>query len=414
MKHDCSPELYHHGIKGMKWGVRRYQNKDGSLTGVGRKRYQDDPEVQKSKATMKADKKAMNKAYTDYLNKGTSKSWDTYRNSKKQYDASKFNYKTNKEAARLRENGKIFEKKSKHRLGLEEQYRKKGLTPEQAQAAANNRIRTEKILAATAAMTVAACAAYAVNSRYKDRIDGIIKSGEKLQRIEMRDTGGQLNDMFFVSKGKHDSKRYKGLLGMTRQRQVGEAYLMKLQANSDIKVASKDKAAQVFGDLYKNDSNFRSAVANNVSKHFSGKNKVRDINNLSSRNLKKMYENFNSGLIDIRNDGSGADKKFYDALKKAGYGAIQDINDMKFSGYKAKNPLIIFDNSGGKIAVKSMNKMDNMTLSGLKELSKATGEAYAEKFLRKSGYVVAAGAGAAAAGMYVNDKKNEKTKQKQQ
>lgn len=33
-----SSELYHHGVKGMKWGVRRYQNADGSLTEAGKKR----------------------------------------------------------------------------------------------------------------------------------------------------------------------------------------------------------------------------------------------------------------------------------------------------------------------------------------------------------------------------------------
>ena len=33
-------ELYHHGIKGQKWGVRRFQNKDGSMTSAGKKREQ--------------------------------------------------------------------------------------------------------------------------------------------------------------------------------------------------------------------------------------------------------------------------------------------------------------------------------------------------------------------------------------
>jgi hypothetical protein len=34
-------ELYHYGVRGMRWGVRRYQNKDGSLTPAGEKRLAD-------------------------------------------------------------------------------------------------------------------------------------------------------------------------------------------------------------------------------------------------------------------------------------------------------------------------------------------------------------------------------------
>jgi hypothetical protein len=40
-----SDELYHHGVKGMKWGIRRYQNEDGSYTKAGRKRYALDLDV---------------------------------------------------------------------------------------------------------------------------------------------------------------------------------------------------------------------------------------------------------------------------------------------------------------------------------------------------------------------------------
>jgi hypothetical protein len=52
-----SDNIVHSGIKGMKWGVRRYQNKDGSLTPAGKKRYDRDTSElsDKKKAKYKAD-----------------------------------------------------------------------------------------------------------------------------------------------------------------------------------------------------------------------------------------------------------------------------------------------------------------------------------------------------------------------
>lgn len=51
-------ELYHFGIKGQKWGVRRYQNDDGTLTAAGKKRYSDyENGVRASSETKKAYKR---------------------------------------------------------------------------------------------------------------------------------------------------------------------------------------------------------------------------------------------------------------------------------------------------------------------------------------------------------------------
>lgn len=42
-------DLYHHGIQGQKWGIRRFQNQDGSLTPAGYERYK---QVKKTSSTV--------------------------------------------------------------------------------------------------------------------------------------------------------------------------------------------------------------------------------------------------------------------------------------------------------------------------------------------------------------------------
>lgn len=49
-------ELYHHGILGQKWGVRRFQNEDGSLTSKGKARYKDNGTQSNSAKQTNSDK----------------------------------------------------------------------------------------------------------------------------------------------------------------------------------------------------------------------------------------------------------------------------------------------------------------------------------------------------------------------
>ena len=70
-------ELYHYGIKGMKWGVRRYQNYDGTYTQRGLKRYYDaETRYSNAKSAYDSDKSSVNKTNVKKAKKALNKSYE--------------------------------------------------------------------------------------------------------------------------------------------------------------------------------------------------------------------------------------------------------------------------------------------------------------------------------------------------
>jgi hypothetical protein len=293
----------HHGIKGQKWGVRRYQNKDGSLTPAGEKRYDDSNQSSK--------------------------------------------------------------KKSKYRINLENKYIAKGLTRENAEKAANDKIRTQKTLAVIAGVTVAAAAAYLVTKHVKERTDQIVKADSTFQRIESQkkifgSKNRNLHDSFYVTNNAYDNKNYADAFGNQKKNYYGKAYKLNIKATSDIKIASQRKAQDTLVDLMRNDKTFQSnASVSDFTRDLRGNHRVpqkyvdqiKDGKKVPRHIIRRIYDNYNSNLvgkpIDKIEDTSR--KTFYNALKKQGYGGIQDINDLKWSNLRGKNPLIIFDKSKTKV-----------------------------------------------------------------
>lgn len=74
--------LAHHGILGMKWGIRRFQNKNGSLTSEGKKRYSEENESMNQKIsarTKESFEKMRNSASTDEEKDKRINSWERAR-----------------------------------------------------------------------------------------------------------------------------------------------------------------------------------------------------------------------------------------------------------------------------------------------------------------------------------------------
>ena len=308
-------ELYHHGIKGQKWGVRRFQNKDGSLTPAGERRYDDSDGMKRNKSI--------------------------------------------------------------RRIKMEDKFIKRGLSKNEAELKASKRIKAEKIVAAAAVLTAVSVIAY--KKHLDNGRDFTISKDVKLQRIINLERGGNpyKGNREYVSFDKMDNAKYKGMMGFfegstvksmnkgiddMKKRNNGndfgnkyrELYNMTITPKQDIKVASFNRARDTFSKLYKTDSDFKKmyddymvefAKTNPKGAHSSFKQFANAVQNgkVNDKFLKNVgYKSFNIGIAETDEKAKAIQNKFYDALKKQGMNALVDMNDKK-GMLKAKAPIITFD-----------------------------------------------------------------------
>lgn len=328
-------ELYHFGVKGMKWGVRRYQNEDGSLTSLGKKR----DKMLSDRKTAKKHSTTSNMVKAEY--------------SRREFEDAKTRLKL--------ENQK---KKSKRQQDLEKKYIDQGFAKDEAEIKAYNRAKTETILKVAGGIALASAAAYVAYKHYDKVTDRVFEKGSEIGRLT--NNGSEpTNRAFYGFVNKHDKDRYEGLYGKTLGAN-GPVYRKAMRAAGDINVASPESARKVLKNMFDTDKQSFDVFKKNIDAMASavppttkqGKLWRKAKQELDSGKIgDNTYKAFNTTLVLHTKEQQPINDKFYSAMKKAGYGAIRDVNDKENSGYFAKNPLIVFDTD--KINVEGFTKLGN-------------------------------------------------------
>lgn len=311
--------LMHHGVKGQKWGVRRYQYADGSLTPAGRARliktgkYYGPWNGKSSVRTRAADR--VLKAYSNKIARDTEKTSeigkryiDTYLNTNtplyRIQSSDKFEnfafYATYKDHD-INEYAGLFGKNLKNRADYE----------------ARKAEREEK------------------------------RSGIEGGAAELR--------------AKADNM---------------QIYQLKIANTSRLKVPSEDNASAIVGKLLRDKdfaSNLKASIDDSASKMtrpsqqmlFKEAKKVmdKDLTSLPMSDKRTLYKALNLTLTNHNDQEKAMQDKFYGEMKKRGYSALLDLNDKQYSSYHAKSPVIVFD--ADKVKLQSVTNMDSSKVDKL-------------------------------------------------
>lgn len=362
-------ELYHYGVKGMKWGVRHYQYKDGSYMPGAEGRYA--PYSSRRRPSM---------VNTITREPRRSRLTDTGSDHPIRSPSSK--------------TGSLL---SRNKTSEPEITSMKDVIKNLP----NMKLSDAKKYAET----------YILG---KNTIDHYIKADTNFSRIQSSAAFEQY--AFYATYKKHDVDFYTGLFGSNlinranasakyaekhaktaeekaeakRLREIADStqvYKMNIGATKNMKVASDSSAENALHDLLKNKS-FRDDVATSIRDAKTQMkrpgqqmlfNKAQRIMNktgpLTENDKKTLYEAFNLTLTFHNDFNNRTQNTYYNALKQKGYSAIIDVNDQKYSSYHAKSPMIVFDHDSVKL--NSAQKLSQQ------DIDKHAAKANRERILRE-------------------------------